>query len=142
MSIKSINPATGTLLKSFPSLSDDEIDRALTTSHSAQIHWKNVSVPERSEFLRRTADILLADRNMLGQLMTTEMGKPLTQAIAEVEKCALACKFYADEGPKYLADEPIYPRWKWNNTLSAAWDYSGCNALEFPTLASVSLSSA
>ncbi|MTH95950.1 NAD-dependent succinate-semialdehyde dehydrogenase [Roseibium sp. RKSG952] len=109
MAITSINPATGVLLKSFEAWTDEETGSALSQAHAAQQQWKETALSERSAILHHAARLLEEERIALARLMTTEMGKPFAQAVAEVEKCARVCRYYADEGPAFLADERILP---------------------------------
>jgi succinate-semialdehyde dehydrogenase/glutarate-semialdehyde dehydrogenase len=107
MAIRSINPATGKLLKSFDSLSDAEIEIKLQTAARAFRHDQRVSFAERASHMSRCAEILEDEKEDLGKLMTTEMGKPLKAAIAEAEKCAWVCRYYAETTERALADEVV-----------------------------------
>lgn len=107
MSFKSINPTDGTVLASFDELSPNALDGKLEHASTAFKQWRKSSFAERSAILRRTAEILVAEKDAWGHLMTLEMGKPLSQAVAEVEKCALTCRYFADNGASILADQPI-----------------------------------
>ena len=106
-SIKTYNPATGDELKSYNIVSEAEITEALTLAAAAQQQWRSRSFAERATVLRRIATQLLQQRDRLATLCTTEMGKPIAQSRAEVEKCALCLNHYADNGAQYLADEPV-----------------------------------
>ncbi len=105
--ISSVNPATGQTIKEFPTLSDARIEEALASSQAAFERHRRTSFSERAGWLRQAADVLEREKRELGTLATLEMGKPLRQAIAEVEKCAWVCRFYADHAPEFLADEPV-----------------------------------
>ena len=107
MGIATINPATGALVKSFEALNDAEIDRKLELAHHTFEQYRHTSFEERSRWLIAAAQILDAEKEALGKTMTLEMGKPLKAAIAEVEKCALVCRFYAEHAATFLADVPI-----------------------------------
>ncbi len=107
MSIASINPATGELLASFPALTPEELDARLECSAAAFALWKRTTFSERAALLRNAADILEADAERLGRLMTVEMGKPVRAAMDEVLKSAKGCRFYAEHAGEYLADANI-----------------------------------
>ena len=107
MNLKSINPATGEVIATY-----DEIDPPTTAAKTAaaaqvQAEWRKTSFETRAEILRNVADILIDEKDKLGRMMTEEMGKPLKQAIGEVEKCALNCRYYADNAAALLADERV-----------------------------------
>jgi len=106
MSIQSVNPATGELLESFTPASPGELDRLVGKAHAAFVRWRSAPFAERAARMREAARLL---RNGMGQHalnMTLEMGKPIVQAEAEVEKCALCCDYYADHAESFLAAEP------------------------------------
>jgi len=106
MSIQSVNPATGELLESFTPASPGELDRLVGKAHAAFVRWRTVPFAERAARMREAARLL---RNGMAQHaldMTLEMGKPIVQAEAEIEKCALCCDYYADHAETFLAAEP------------------------------------
>lgn len=107
MSIASINPATGLTEEVFDPLSEDAIDAALDKAQAAAQHVRALPVEARAGWLFRLADLLEADKSELGALMTREMGKPLSAAIAEAEKCAWVCRFYAENGARFIAEREI-----------------------------------
>jgi acyl-CoA reductase-like NAD-dependent aldehyde dehydrogenase len=107
MAIQSINPATEEVMTTFEETTDAEVDGALAQAQRAFEHWRTTSFEERSDKLRRAAGYLRQHRDELARLATLEMGKPIAQAEAEVEKCALGCEYYAERAPGFLADEPI-----------------------------------
>ncbi len=104
MAIATINPATGETLKTFTPLTDAEIETKLVLAQSTFEQYRDTSFEERSQWLNRAADILEKDKLKFAQIMTTEMGKPLQSAIAEAEKCAKVCRFYAEKASEFLAD--------------------------------------
>jgi succinate-semialdehyde dehydrogenase/glutarate-semialdehyde dehydrogenase len=106
MTIATINPATGENLKTFVAATDREIDDALGRAARAFETHRLLSFAERSELLIRAAEILESEKENFGRLMTIEMGKPIGSAIAEAEKCAFACRYYAEHAKSFLADEP------------------------------------
>ena len=107
MAIATINPATGETLKTFTPLTDAEIETKLTLAQSTFEQYRNTSFEQRSQWLNRAADILEKDSLKFAQIMTLEMGKTLQSAIAEAEKCAKVCRYYAEKAPEFLADVVI-----------------------------------
>jgi succinate-semialdehyde dehydrogenase/glutarate-semialdehyde dehydrogenase len=107
MTIASVNPATGQTVKTFEALDDAAIEAALARSAAAARVNRARSFGERAIRMRRAAEILETHQNELGRLVTMEMGKPLKAAVAEVTKCATACRYYAEHAERYLADETI-----------------------------------
>jgi succinate-semialdehyde dehydrogenase / glutarate-semialdehyde dehydrogenase len=103
----SVNPATGETLAQYDEFDDAAIDRALAGARRAFVEKRGGSVEERARKLNAAAAILDADKRRLAELAVREMGKPIKAAVAEVEKCARACRHYAEHGPRYLADEPL-----------------------------------
>ncbi|NET30616.1 MAG: NAD-dependent succinate-semialdehyde dehydrogenase [Cyanothece sp. SIO1E1] len=103
MGIASINPATGEQIKVFEPLTDEAIEQKLSLAQQAFAQHRQTSMEQRARWLQATAEILKTGRERLGQLMTLEMGKTLTSAIAEVDKCAWVCRYYAEHGADFLA---------------------------------------
>lgn len=109
MAIATVNPATGETLRTFDELSDEEIDRRLTRAVDTYATYRLTSYAERAGWLRRAADILDEDLEQVAGMMTTEMGKTIVSARQEVQKCAKACRFFAEHAEAFLADEPVEP---------------------------------
>ena len=107
MPIQSLNPATGEILEEFKAASESEIDEAIAAAHATFQRFRNTSFSDRARWMTGTADVLERRKNELARVITLEMGKPIKAAVAEVEKCALACRFYADHAEQHLADEPV-----------------------------------
>jgi succinate-semialdehyde dehydrogenase / glutarate-semialdehyde dehydrogenase len=107
MAIATINPTTGETLKTFTPLTDAEIEIKLSLAESAFQQYRKTTFAQRSQWLNQAADILEQDKLKFAQIMTTEMGKPILSAIAEAEKCAAVCRFYAEKAPEFLADLAI-----------------------------------
>jgi succinate-semialdehyde dehydrogenase/glutarate-semialdehyde dehydrogenase len=105
--IVSINPWTATELARFELNSRDEVDAALSAAVTAQAQWREVHIGTRVQLLRRIAQVLRNGKARYARLITLEMGKPIVEAEAEIDKCAWNCDFYADQAPVYLADEAI-----------------------------------
>ncbi|HEY8131594.1 MAG TPA: NAD-dependent succinate-semialdehyde dehydrogenase [Thermoanaerobaculia bacterium] len=107
MAIATVNPATGETLKTFTPLRDEEIEQKLQKSSRAADINRRRSFAERAARMRKSADLLDQRQKELGRLITVEMGKPVKAAVAEVNKCALVCRYYADHAGEFLADEPV-----------------------------------
>ena len=107
MPIESINPANGKRLKRFKAASLGEIEAALELSSRAFARWRAVPVSERSALLKVVARELRTGVDRLARLITLEMGKPIAQSVAEIEKCALTCDYYADHAAQILAPEIV-----------------------------------
>ncbi|HXR52541.1 MAG TPA: aldehyde dehydrogenase family protein [Steroidobacteraceae bacterium] len=103
----SVNPATGEKLAAWPLADAAQVERAIDTAYRAARVWRQHSTTQRSEFLRAIAAQLRGNKASLARTITLEMGKPLTEAEAEVEKSAWNCEFVAEHGPIWLADEPV-----------------------------------
>lgn len=104
--VESINPATEEVLGRFPLCSQEQVDRALGDAQRAYRSWREVSFEERAGPIRKAAGYLRTSKARLASLITAEMGKPIAQAEAEIEKCAWNCEFYAENAARFLADEP------------------------------------
>jgi succinate-semialdehyde dehydrogenase/glutarate-semialdehyde dehydrogenase len=107
MAIATINPATGETLKTFESLNDTEIAAKLDLAGQAFEHYRKTSLQQRSHWLQKAAEILEQEKAEFAKVMTLEMGKPLKAAIAEAEKCALVCRYYAEHAASFLADVTV-----------------------------------
>src|SRR5262245_32285326 len=105
--MKAVNPTTGHLLREYPEHDDAEVERRLALALRAFESWRRASFADRAERLRAAAAVLRRDRDSLARLMTEEMGKPIAQAEAEVDKCALACEHFAQHGAADLASQEI-----------------------------------
>lgn len=106
MSIESINPATGEVIETFEPFSQERIDQSLDRAQQAFRQWRTASYDERAALAREIAKTLRAQHERLAKTITLEMGKPIAEAEAEVEKCAWNCDFYAEEAKRFLANEP------------------------------------
>jgi len=107
MAIATQNPVTGEILNTFRALDDTQIDSTLQLVNTASVGWVTTSIAVRSACLHRAAQYLRAQRDRYAELITLEMGKPIREARAEVEKCATGCEFYARHAERFLADEGI-----------------------------------
>lgn len=104
---KSVNPWTGEVIARYRGHTDEEVREKIDRGHAAFKEWRETSFDQRSERMNRVADLLLERRDELARTITTEMGKPITEARGEIEKCAWACQFYAENAEEFLADELI-----------------------------------
>ncbi|MEM8615121.1 MAG: NAD-dependent succinate-semialdehyde dehydrogenase [Cyanobacteria bacterium P01_H01_bin.105] len=107
MAISSINPATGKVYKTYSPLTSEEIEQRLTAGETQYQQYRWTSFKDRSDWLQAAAEYLEGHVDVLGRIMTQEMGKPLEAAIAEVKKCVWVCRHYAENGADYLADEHL-----------------------------------
>ena len=106
MAIATINPATGETVRTFEPLSGAELQDRLERAAAAARGYRRTTVAQRAGWLRAAADVLDADVDAVGELMTLEMGKTLTAAKAEAAKCATALRYYAEHGPGFLEPTP------------------------------------
>jgi len=107
MAIASINPATGETLKTFNALTPEQIEGKLQLAADTFRTYSHTTFAHRKPLMIRAAEILETKKHDLGKIMTLEMGKPLKAAIAEAEKCASVCRYYAENAERHLADEII-----------------------------------
>jgi len=107
MSFEVINPATGEKIKEIPAWNDSRIDEVLARTADVTPQWAARSIEERCELMRRAADVLRDNKEKYAAIITQEMGKLINEARGEIEKCAWACEYYADQAREFLHDEPI-----------------------------------
>jgi len=105
--MQSINPATEEVLATFEEFSPAQVERALAASTAAFAGWRRTPFAERSRVIKAATAYLRQHKTRLAGLMTAEMGKPIVEAEAEVEKCAWNCDFYAENAERFLANEPV-----------------------------------
>ncbi|MCA9082818.1 MAG: NAD-dependent succinate-semialdehyde dehydrogenase [Planctomycetaceae bacterium] len=105
--MQTINPATEQLVCEYKEHTSAQIDLLLENALNAFNLWKTVSFAERSQRMRQASGLLRDRAESFAVLMTTEMGKPVREARAEVEKCAWVCEFYADHAEGFLAPQPV-----------------------------------
>ncbi|HAQ58785.1 MAG TPA: NADP-dependent succinic semialdehyde dehydrogenase, partial [Opitutae bacterium] len=104
---ESINPATGHLIKQYPAMTAAMLAAALEDARSAARAWARVDVSVRASMLERLATLLEANQQSLVRLIVQEVGKPLAEARAEIDKCALLCRYYATHAADFLASESV-----------------------------------
>ena len=103
-----VNPATGESVKEYPTISDADLDAAIGRADAAHREWSASStVEERAALVRRVGELHAERRRHLGEIIVREMGKPIEQAVGEVDFCVAIYDYYADNAAKLLADEPI-----------------------------------
>jgi succinate-semialdehyde dehydrogenase/glutarate-semialdehyde dehydrogenase len=107
MAIASINPTTGETLKTFTSLSTQQIDEKLQLAADTFRSYRRTPFAERSRMMLRAAEILETRKGEFAKVMTIEMGKPIKAAVSEAEKCAWVCRYYAETAAQHLADEVV-----------------------------------
>ena len=108
MSYAVVNPATGETVTSYPTISDADLDAAIAAAAAAHRDWSRTTTPEeRAALVRRVGDLHAERRDELAALIVREMGKPLKQALAEVDFAANIYRYYADISPEVLRDEPV-----------------------------------
>src|ERR1700742_3185984 len=102
-----VDPATGETLKTYPTITDDELQGAIGRAYAAHASWKDKTVEERAAIIGRVGELHMERKQELGEIITREMGKPIEQAVGEAEVAGAIYQYYAENGPKLLADEPI-----------------------------------
>ena len=107
MTIESINPATRETLETYDEMVPADVDAAIEKAHQAFLDWRRVPFAERAELMHGAARILRQSSGDHARLMAREMGKPVAEGRAEVDKCALTCDYYADHAERFLAPETI-----------------------------------
>lgn len=107
MKFKSINPMTGNVIAEYSEMSPSEVEGILEQAQQAQLAWRDTGFEERAQLMRRAADVLLANKQQYAGMMTQEMGKISAQGLAEIEKCAWSCRYYAEHAETYLSPEDI-----------------------------------
>ncbi|MBT6611310.1 MAG: aldehyde dehydrogenase family protein, partial [Deltaproteobacteria bacterium] len=105
--MKSINPANGQLIEEHKAHTPEEVNEILIAVDKEWQSWKNTSFAERAALMRKASEIMLAERDECAAILTAEMGKIKKEARAEIEKCALVCRHYADTAAETLQDEIV-----------------------------------
>ena len=107
MGIEAINPATGELIQRYVETEETEVVRAIETAHEHHLEWRETDFQHRAALMHQAARILRDRARQFGELMTLEMGKPITGAVQEAEKCAWVCEYYADNAEDFLRDQEV-----------------------------------
>lgn len=105
--ICTINPMTEQICGRYTLMDQDIVDQIINEMHAAQRSWSNTPLSHRKKCLLNTASLLREEKNRFAKLITDEMGKPITQALAEIEKCAKLCDYYAEMGEQFLQPELV-----------------------------------
>src|SRR5436190_999326 len=115
--ISAVNPATEEVIASFDAFGRDEVEMALAETHDAFLEWRERPIAERAVPMRALARLLRERSERYARLATLEMGKPIVEAKAEIEKCAFGADHFAQNAARYLADEEIRA-----DALTGSWD--------------------
>lgn len=108
MKITTVNPATEEILAEYDSLTEEQVNHEVNDSRKIyESIWKKFDISERAKLLRNLGHMLQQRKKEYATIITNEMGKPITEALAEVEKCSWVCEYYADNGEKFLKPEFI-----------------------------------
>ncbi len=107
MQFESVNPATGDTMRTFEGMSSETVKQTIDESNRAFQSWRKTEFDHRSGLMRKVAELLRRNKDRYARLMTEEMGKPIGQSEAEIEKCATVCTYYADHAEEFLSDQPI-----------------------------------
>ena len=105
--LTSINPSNNKVLKQYDEMTTEQSSKIISLAHQTFLKWKETSFTHRAGLMKKAAEILRQNSEEYSVLMTMEMGKPLAQSRAEVEKCAWVCDYYSENAEKFLADEII-----------------------------------
>ena len=106
MPIASINPATGETLEEFSAFDDAEIEKRLSRAEQAFRNYRRTTLVDRAELLHAVSELLFQEKQRFAEIITLEMGKLFRDSVAEIEKCARGCRFYAENGARFLEEEP------------------------------------
>lgn len=104
----SYNPSTGSVVNTFTTIEPEIIHQKMNEAVSVQAEWENTLISERADLIIRFGQHLKTQRKNLAEMMAIEMGKPVTQGLAEVDKCVQTCDYYAEHGPSFLTSEEIH----------------------------------
>lgn len=105
--IETVNPSNGKVIASYDNASPEEVSRQVRDARDAFTKWKKLDLAERTEYMRRLGRVMRKNREEYARLVTEEMGKPIRQSLAEIEKCAWVCDYYAEHAEVFLRDEVI-----------------------------------
>ena len=105
--LKSINPVNGDVVGVYPQLTNQEIKQIIVEVENELHLWRKISIKERCQYFKFLGEAVLIRKDELAHLMALEMGKPLSQGKAEIEKCAWVCDYYAENGEIFLKDQLI-----------------------------------
>jgi succinate-semialdehyde dehydrogenase / glutarate-semialdehyde dehydrogenase len=103
----SINPATGAVIQQYPFHTQAEVQQIIAQGHACFMQWRSLPLAERRRHILNVAAVLTKNQADYGRIMSTEMGKPLKEAIAEIDKCASTAKYFAEHAEAFLNDQPV-----------------------------------
>ena len=107
MLLQTINPATGETLATYEEMTPDQVRGIIDKTHKACLDWRLTSFRSRAALMRQAAQVLRSNAAEYARLMAEEMGKPVRHGVAEVQKCALGCDYYAENAERFLAPEMV-----------------------------------
>ncbi|HET8726852.1 MAG TPA: NAD-dependent succinate-semialdehyde dehydrogenase [Alphaproteobacteria bacterium] len=107
MALQSTNPANGETFATYEEMSPEDLQDVIGKAHAAFLSWRRTGFDERASLMRRAAETLRTNAKEYARLMALEMGKPVGEGVAEAQKCALACDYYAENAAQFLAPEPV-----------------------------------
>jgi len=107
MTLEAVNPVDGSLIREYEETPDGQVAEALSRAHEAHLEWRNTSFEHRANLMGNAARILRDRAREFGELMTLEMGKPISGGVSEAEKCAWVCDYYAENAGDFLADREV-----------------------------------
>lgn len=105
--ISTINPATGQVIRSYDSTDTQQISQIVSDARTAFEKWKKKDIVERCDYIRSLARVLNKNKDQYAKIITQEMGKPITQSYAEIEKCVWLCEYYSEYAESFLRDQII-----------------------------------
>ena len=105
--IQAINPATNEVLKNYEEMAPTTVTDIVSKTHQAFRGWRHTTFRDRADLMRKAAEILRANAREYALLMAQEMGKPVRDGVAEAQKCAFGCDFYAEHAERFLAREEV-----------------------------------
>jgi acyl-CoA reductase-like NAD-dependent aldehyde dehydrogenase len=105
--IETINPATGKVIGSYNNMSIEQINQKTKDARNSFEDWKKLDISERCTYMRRLGRVMKKNKEDYAKLITEEMGKPIRQSLAEIEKCAWVCDYYSEHAESFLRDELI-----------------------------------
>ena len=107
MTIQTINPATGKVIKSYDEMTEKTVNEIIEKTQEAYLTWRESPFAERKKAMLKTAELLRRDQEKYATIITQEMGKPITAARGEIEKCAWVCEYYAEQAENMLSPREI-----------------------------------
>lgn len=107
MQIQTVNPSTGKVIAAFDAETGEDVSRKVELGRRAYAEWKKVDLGERAELMRRLGRVMRKNREDYARTVTEEMGKPVRQSLAEIEKCAWVCDYYAEHAEVFLRDQIV-----------------------------------